>query len=167
MARPRGKVKLSDDFCYVVIHRHEEQVPLRTTKDGVRWILKLGGIAKEDLDDFVHAIEQGGACDLLHGNTKSVHRMLPSLKERLKEVAADIKHSGRYGVLWWNAATHMAWWIQATEDTDAAKVYSGAYTSQEDIRRKLLSVKEVAHIRIEREAQPDTRRERGWMEIVI
>lgn len=155
-----GKRKCHDDYEYVVIYRDYRHVPHLTTLDGVRGVMSTNGLSGAVLEDHVRAVMQGGVYTPNKGIIISVHRKKQDVRDKLREVAITIHHTGKYGSMWWNKHIFTAWWTYCEDDLVMPNC-----TPVEHIRRAINTVKEVRHVRVECEAMPDTRRDRRWVEI--
>ncbi len=156
-----SKRKQYGDWEYNAVIVGYKHIPLLTTLDGVRGVMiKQERLTGDKLEDQIRAIMQGGEYTAARGIFSHIRRKALDVKDKLREAAFTIIHSGNYGVLWWHKSCCVAWWVCAEEDLVLPN-----YTSVETIKRIFYAVKEVKKVRVECEAQPDIRRDRQWIEI--
>lgn len=153
------------DWQYSLILRFDQSIPMITTRDGVNAVLRHDCVRPGQLDEFVQAIDAGGTYEPLRGHVLRIHRRMPTVEEQLRDTALTIRHCGRYGICWWNGTTGVVWWVKAMEDENARRTSHEGLSSNDEIRRRFFSIRNVKQVRIEIEAQPDPRRNPMWVEV--
>lgn len=167
MSRSRAKHKLPSAWRYIVKLRHQEFIPLKTTREGVRGYLVISGEAPSKLDYHLDEIDKGGIYAPPTGIVRSIHRIPPTIVEKLRMTSAMIKtgdHLGGY--CWWNRHTKTVFWSYAEEDEYLVNTGGSVdITGRGAIRQLFLVHHEVRRVRVEKATCPDLRRDRRWVEV--
>jgi hypothetical protein len=162
--RPRAKHKWLSDWQYVPRLRHNGQMPLLTTLDGVRIAMLHDGVKLDDVPSFVSALDTGARYEPRRGLIRSIHRRLPTIEERLRDTALRIKRIGP-SYCWWLKTEGTVWWLVAEEDQPFLSIGHPNVSTKEEISQVFQLHREVTAVRIEVEACPNLRRDPRWIEI--
>lgn len=173
MPNRRGKPKFYHDWQFVIPLRDgREQVPVRTTLDGVKVLVSLdGGVGSrnpngKEVTDVVTLIQDGGCFDLIKGPIKQIHRRLPSIEDLLFEVSSKIRKTGQHSACWWHKYDCVVWWCAEDIDARLARSMTGdCVTDSDQIVAMFMTVPGVKQARVVIDAVPNLRKDSTWIEV--
>jgi hypothetical protein len=165
MASPKGKLKWFADWAYVFKIARWEQLPSLTTEDGVRIILAGNGLGPDAIAAQLRELDEGGSFESNVGLFRHVHKRVPIVEERLRQIAASLSEATHYSACWWHAKSGTVWWSYAAEDSHAMLRTGSHCCNFGEIRRRFMEVHGVSNVKFAEESVPDRRRDPSWAEV--